>query len=112
VFTLPAMAADKPEMGDTEAVAALTIYHSICRPLPPKVRAARDRTLAGIAFLSTGSLKGPAFCFGWPNHNRIGLRGARPLTLLKMEIDALMARGALIMIQPKARLGSTDIRSP
>jgi hypothetical protein len=48
VFTVPAMAADEPDMSDTEAVAALTIYDSICRPLPPKVRAARDRTLAGM----------------------------------------------------------------
>ena len=48
VHTMPAMAADEPEMSDTEAVAALTIYDSICRPLPPKVRAARDRTLAGM----------------------------------------------------------------
>src|SRR2546429_8446076 len=46
VLTTPAMAADEPEMSDTEAVAALTVYDSFCRPLPPKVRAARDRVIA------------------------------------------------------------------
>ena len=47
-FTVPAMAADEPEMSDVDGVAAITIYNSVCGPLPPKVRATRDQFFADM----------------------------------------------------------------